>query len=317
MNVNKYKVQKWYKELEKQWPDFAKLVNDAYEEIEKRPYYTLLSSRSFIEGTMDYIGQEENIIKLRLKDDDKNIPYTELKEKINVMVNSKIITKQFHSEIKQMVYICNRLHSGYAANSYESTLAFVGVLNYAEWFVGKYGRKNNLSDENVVKIKVCSNQKQCGRMYTGEAIEEYTYCNKCGAPLDEKEHIIENIPSFDVYELVGEEKEHVLRGNIQLELDEMILGRKNHAYTPDIDLSEFIECEDNKNIISRKHLMVYKRAGNYVIKNISQDNYVIIEDIHHGNDQGLRFLEGEEIEVLEDMDNVFVHEILRLNYKAR
>lgn len=315
MITNIYKIEKWYKYLQKDYPEYAKLFDDAYEEMENRAYVSLAASRNFIEGTMDFIGQFEEINELRHANKDENIVHTNIPKKLDILVYKRLISDKFRKEIKIAASVCNNLHTGYEVGTDEARIVFMALIKYAKWFVEKYGNMAIIDDQSIVKIKVCSNQKQCGRVYQSD--EEVGYCKKCGAPLEEQEHVLENTPSFDVYELIGEEKQHVYRGNIVLDTDEIVCGRKSNNSEPDIDLSTYINCEENKNTISRKHLLVYKKGNDYVIKNISQDNYVIIEDAENGNEQGLRLLEGEEIKVLEDMDNIFVHETIRLNYKIR
>lgn len=78
---------------------------------------------------------------------------------------------------------------------------------------------------------------------------------------------------------------------IDLKYDEMIIGRASRNNNPDVDLGPI----DLEKIVSRKHGILYKRNGDFYVRNIASQNSLRVNSIEVLRNQDKKLSDGDSI----------------------
>lgn len=356
--MSNYKDEIWFKCLEEKLPDQARLLDDAYSNVERQAYNAFGSARTLLEKNIDYIGQIENKRQLRHGQG-------KLFNRIEILKKQKIVSNDVYESLHRIRAMGNKMHEGdnslMAQKRAESILK--EVEGYFLWFLYKYedlkGYEMNINNsqeikedrditpeygditpeyreiitkENIKIVKYCSNKKQCGRKY--EDKYPYHMCIKCGALIDQIEEIEkiddsqykeekkkQDTPKeLNHYIIIGynkkegEEYHYVFKDKIKLEFDEVIIGRRSYTYNyiPDIDLTKYIDDDEDFTEVSRKHAMIYKKYDSFYIKNLTEEDDIEFFSENDENEVSIKVRESRVLK--EDETCIIGNDLIFLNY---
>lgn len=126
---------------------------------------------------------------------------------------------------------------------------------------------------------VKENEENYDEIIDPEEIEEFNdENNEYDENVDEEKDNLEELinkdevsEESDIYDGIQGDNLIIYKDNeifkvYELKYDETFIGRNSSEFTPDIDLQEI----DNENVISRKHILVYREEGKYYMRNLSK-----------------------------------------------
>lgn len=79
---------------------------------------------------------------------------------------------------------------------------------------------------------------------------------------------IRNMPKMIIY------KDNLLYKIVPIKRNNAIVGRRSKITTPNIDLTDL----DEEKLLSKRHIQIFKEAGEFYVKNVSENGKVTVEN---------------------------------------